>query len=154
ALEQPVAEAEPAVEEAEFSVVEETPAVEEAPVVEVGEEPAAAADIDLSEWEDSVTVEGEEPAAEVAETEITAAVGDHDVPSVDPADEKIEEIRFYISHGMPDQAQASLARLHSLTNDDAKLSEIRAEVDAAVQAAAAAQAEAEEAAKAQEAAQA
>jgi len=99
-------------------------------------EPAAAAteEIDLSsEWDDAVTVE-DAPAAEVAEAE-PAAVVEQEPADSSRVDETIEEIRFYLGHGMPEQAMAGLAKLQTLTSDQAKLAEIRAEVEAATQAA-------------------
>ena len=124
----------------EFAVVEEsTSASPEA--AEVAEE------IDLSsEWDDALTVETEEPAdipAEVpapvarvaAPTPVAAQPGD------DPrVTEKIDEIRFYLAHGMPEQAMAGLAKLQTLTTDKARVDEVRAEVEAAAMEAAEAQA--------------
>jgi tetratricopeptide (TPR) repeat protein len=120
--------------DAEFSVVEET-------------EPAAASEIDLSsEWDDSISVEADGPAADVAEAE--AASEEVAEPQVAPhvpqpaahaanehaasgkVDETIEEIRFYLAHGMPEQAMAALAKLQNVTNDKAKLAQLRAEVEA------------------------
>ena len=63
-------------------------------------------------------------------------VASHKVSDAGKTDETIEEIRFYLAHGMPEQAMAALAKLQTLTNDKAKLAEIRAEIDAATQAAA------------------
>jgi tetratricopeptide (TPR) repeat protein len=117
---------------AEFAVVEDvaTPEVEATVVPE----------IDLSsEWDDSVTVEGEAPAGEATEIEITDAIADHEVPVVDKTaktDEIVEEIRFYLSHGMPEQAWAALAKLQATTQDQVRLAEIRAEIEAATQGAA------------------
>ena len=114
--------------EPEFAVVQES-----APEAETGE---ATEEIDLSsEWDDAVTVEAEAPAEEVADVEPVSA------PGSDPkVDETIEEIRFYIGHGMPEQAMAGLAKLQTLTSDKTKLAEIRAEVDAVMQEAAQAKA--------------
>ncbi|HUA16208.1 MAG TPA: tetratricopeptide repeat protein [Verrucomicrobiae bacterium] len=110
-------------EEAEFGVVSE--AAHEAPA-----QAATSSEIDLSsEWDDSVTVEAE--ASQAPETEITA-VGEHDVAD-SKADETVEEIRFYLSHGMPEQAMAALAKLQTLTNDRDKIAQLRAEVEAATQ---------------------
>ena len=139
-------EIEPAAEP-EFAVVEDTPAAVS--------EPEAAAEIDLSsEWDDAITVEADEPATEVAEVEApevettgvedaevepqveVAAAPAHAAVSSSKADEAIEEIRFYIGHGMPEQAMAALAKLQTLTNDKNKLAQIRAEVEAATQPAA------------------
>jgi len=111
--------------------------------VEAAAEPAAAAEIDLSsEWDDSVTVESDAPTAEqieqvpAAPVQSAAPVASHKVSDSGKTDETIEEIRFYLAHGMPEQAMAALAKLQTLTNDKAKLAQIRSEVDAATQAAA------------------
>jgi len=101
---------------------------EENPVV--ASEPEAEIDLS-SEWDDAITVEADEPATEVAEPEVAAAAAANEAPAADPADEVIEEIRFYLGHGMPEQAMAALARLQTVTSDQVKLAEIRAEVEAA-----------------------
>jgi hypothetical protein len=115
---------------AEFAVVEDIAA----PSVEV----SAPAEIDLSsEWDDTVTVEGDAPAAEATEIEITDAIGDHEVPvagETGKTDEIVDEIRFYLSHGMPEQAWSGLAKLQVITQDPAQLAEIRAEIEGATQA--------------------
>ena len=126
--------ASPAVEvrsEPEFAVMEESTAA--APV----EAAPATEEIDLSsEWDDAITIEGddtpaaaiEEPAAvEQATSETTPEEADSRV------EETAEEIRFYVGHGMPEQALAALAKLQTLTLDQAKIDELRAEVDAAMQ---------------------
>jgi tetratricopeptide (TPR) repeat protein len=106
--------------EPEFAVVDESAA------------PAAepeAAEIDLSsEWDDSITVEADEPAAESVEAAPAVEVESSEPGKVD---ETVEEIRFYLDHSMPAQAMAALAKLQTLTSDEARLSEIRAEVEAA-----------------------
>jgi len=109
--------------EGEFAIGDESP--------ETHAEPAAASsEIDLSsEWDDSITVEADAPAAEAAQVE--SAVGDHEIPDSGKTDETIEEIRFYLAHGMPEQAMAALAKLQTLTSDHAKIEELRAEVEAA-----------------------
>ncbi len=112
--------------EPEFAVVDES-----------ATEPAAAsAEIDLSsEWDDSLTVETDAPAAEtteVAEVEVAPAAKP-EAPESGKVEETIEEIRFYLAHRMPEQAMAALAKLQTLTNDRAKLAQLRAEVDAATQ---------------------
>ena len=124
----------------EFAVVEESTSASPE-TAEVAEE------IDLSsEWDDALSVEAEEPAdipAEVpapiaqvaAPTPVAAQPGD------DPrVTEKIDEIRFYLAHGMPEQAMAGLAKLQTLTTDKARVDEVRAEVEAAAMEAAEAQA--------------
>lgn len=120
--------------EPEFAVVDESAPAE-----------SGAAEIDLSsEWDDSLAVETEapveEPSNEAAEIEAAAPaapVAKAAKPLADTAvDETAEEIRFYIAHSMLEQAMAALAKLQTLTKDQAKLAELRAEVDAATQAAA------------------
>jgi hypothetical protein len=125
----------------EFAVVEESTAA-------VPDTDDAPEEIDLSsEWDDALSVEAEEPAAEipaevpapVAEVAAPAPVAAH--PGDDPrVNEKIDEIRFYLAHGMPEQAMAGLAKLQTLTTNKAKVDEIRAEVEAAALEAAEAQA--------------
>ena len=115
----------PATSEVEFAVVSE-PAVSAEPS---SEEPAAA-EIDLSsEWEDSVTVESD--ASAEAAVEAREAVDEQEVPVADVSDETVEEIRFYLGHGMPEQAWAALAKLQTQTRDAAKVAELRAEIEAA-----------------------
>jgi pilus assembly protein FimV len=108
--------------------------VEASPVAEAQ---AAPAEIDLSsEWDDSLTVEADTPAAEA---EITAAVGAHDVPSGEgdqgKATETVEEIRFYLEHGMPEQAAVAFEKLQTVTRDESILSAMEAEIQAAAQSA-------------------
>jgi|HubBroStandDraft_1064217.scaffolds.fasta_scaffold00429_21 tetratricopeptide (TPR) repeat protein len=106
-----------------------------------------SAEIDLSsEWDDSVTIEMDTPPS--AEAEITEAVGAHDVPAAakppqpkhrgeevdqEKVNETIEEIRFYLEHGMPEQASAAFEKLQTVTTDEAVLSPIEAEILAAAQ---------------------
>jgi pilus assembly protein FimV len=111
--------------EPEFAVVDESSAATE---------PAAASsEIDLSsEWDDSLTIETDAPA-EAAQVEVASAVVDQEPSEPGKVDETVEEIRFYLAHGMPEQAMAALAKLQTLTGDEAKIAELRAEVDAATQ---------------------
>ena len=117
----------------EFAVVDEPAAA--------AETPEAPAEIDLSsEWDDSVSVEGEEPVEEaepepVSKPQPAPAASKSAAASSGKFDETAEEIRFYIAHGMPEQAMAALAKLQTLTSSSqqARLAELRAEVDAAVQ---------------------
>ena len=110
--------------ENEFAVVDESSA-----------DAVASSEIDLSsEWDDTVSVEADEPAVGVSATEaegIGAGAAEHEPASSEKADEAIEEIRFYLAHGMPEQAMAALAKLQTLTNDRAKVAQLRAEVEAA-----------------------
>jgi pilus assembly protein FimV len=102
------------------------------------ESPAVPAEIDLSsEWDDALTVEPDTPAGEAAEIEVTDAAAGQDIPagSLDPqkANEAAEEIRFYLEHGMPEQASAAFEKLQALTSDEAILSVLEAEIQAAAQ---------------------
>src|ERR1700722_12822778 len=110
--------------ENEFAVVDESSA-----------DAVASSEIDLSsEWDETVSVEADEPAVGVSATEaegIGAGAAEHEPASSEKADEAIEEIRFYLAHGMPEQAMAALAKLQTLTNDRAKVAQLRAEVEAA-----------------------
>jgi tetratricopeptide (TPR) repeat protein len=109
----------------------------------VAESKATPAEIDLSsEWDDAITIESEDAPAEVAEIE---AVAENEIPSAIPqaakphsakpdpekTAESIEEIRFYLEHGMPEQATAAFEKLQALTNDQATLNALRAEIETA-----------------------
>ncbi len=108
----------------EFAVVNENDTDASEPV-------AASEEIDLSsEWDDSLTVETDAPAEAAAEI---TAVGDHDTADSSRVDDTVEEIRFYVANSMPEQAMAALAKLQTLTRDQNKLAELRAEVEAAAQ---------------------
>jgi tetratricopeptide (TPR) repeat protein len=151
----PVASAQP-VEDLEFAIVsdpgegqqqlpsdEQASPVAESKIIEskIAESQAPPAEIDLSsEWDDSLTIEADAAPAEAAEIEIADAVGDHEVPTIDEAApddgktaETIEEIRFYLEHGMPEQATAAFEKLQTITSDEATLSTLRAEIEAAAQ---------------------
>jgi tetratricopeptide (TPR) repeat protein len=127
---------EPAAEN-EFAVADEAAVASEEPA-------SAPAEIDLSaEWDDAITIEGDTPAAEAEPVEVpvahTAPAAKIAEPATDVSEETIEEIRFYLGHGMPEQAVAAFAKLQAQTRDQVKLAAIRAEVDAATQEAAARQ---------------
>src|SRR5579864_8949585 len=113
--------------EPEFAVTDESTTMAAA-------EPAAAsAEIDLSsEWDEAITVEADAPADETS-AEVGEEVGARGIVESGKATETIDEIRFYIAHGMPSQAMAALAKLQTLTNDQAKLDELHAEIEAATQ---------------------
>jgi tetratricopeptide (TPR) repeat protein len=159
----PAAPAESA-EELEFAVVADENAGQDqnqepvrAPAVDESE--AAPAEIDLSsEWDEAITIEAEEPPAEAAEIEITDAEPGHEIPAAkletqkpespkpqqkkpDPEKiaESVEEIHFYLEHGMPEQATAAFEKLQALTTDEATLNALRAEIESASQPAPAAE---------------
>ncbi|PYX31066.1 MAG: hypothetical protein DMG77_07505 [Acidobacteria bacterium] len=113
-------------EHAEFALADET-------IPARAEQASAPAEIDLSEWEDTVTVEADDPAAEGAEIEAAEPVAADETEETDKISETIDEIRFYLTNQMREQAWAALAKLQTLTGDDATLAEIRAEVEAATQ---------------------
>src|SRR5208283_4380120 len=86
----------------------------------------AAAEIDLSsEWDDALTIEADVPLAEAAET------GKQENYSPEKTAETVEEIRFYLQHGMPEQASEIFEKLQNLTDDQATLAALRNEIAAA-----------------------
>jgi tetratricopeptide (TPR) repeat protein len=120
------------------------------PAAAVSESESSPAEIDLSsEWDDSLTVELD-PSSDVPEIEIADGADASDIPaaighseeeqpvaadaSAQPVAETIEEIRFYVEHGMPEQAAAALKKLRTLTNDPSVVASIEAEVAAAAHA--------------------
>jgi len=138
-----------AAEEAEFAIVND-PDRNQGQAREAaqdGEDVSAAAEapaeIDLSsEWDDALTIDADTPAAEGAEIEAAQAVSGkkptklgHSEAALDPekTNEAAEEIRFYLEHGMPEQASAAFERLQALTSDESILSALEAEIKAASQ---------------------
>jgi len=129
-------------EEAEFAIVADsghaTVDSDQAGVVaRASETPDVPAEIDLSsEWDDSLSIEGDVPPAP-AELETAAAVGAHDAASDTPEQdsekiaETVEEIRFYLEHGMAEQASTIFEKLQGLTHDESILTTLRAEIKAA-----------------------
>jgi hypothetical protein len=115
----------PAAEQAEEITAEPAAETEFAVTEDSAAAPARAdSEIDLSsEWDDSVTIEAEAPEGEGAPVEAAA--------ESTKTEETIEEIRFYLANGMPEQAMAALAKLQTLTGDQGILAELRTEVEAA-----------------------
>jgi tetratricopeptide (TPR) repeat protein len=111
---------------------EETAEAEEitAPAAE-GEAPADEIDLS-SEWEDTVAVEADSPEQPAAEDEVAEPVAAADL-SDEKINETIDEIRFYFAQGLPEQAWAALAKLQTLAPDDARVDQVRAELEAATQ---------------------
>ncbi|MFZ1159347.1 MAG: tetratricopeptide repeat protein, partial [Candidatus Sulfotelmatobacter sp.] len=94
-------------------------------------------EIDLSsEWEDSVTVEADSPEQPAAESEIAEPAEAAELPSDEKINETVDEIRFYFAQGLPEQAWAALAKLQTQAPDDARVDQVRAELEAATQTAA------------------
>jgi tetratricopeptide (TPR) repeat protein len=141
----------PAADEAEFAIINDPEdhrdQAHDAEASPVAESASAPAEIDLSsEWDDAITVEADIPPAEAAEIEVSDAVSAHEIPTgtldekhteaaFDPQkiNEAAEEIRFYLDHGMPEQASAAFEKLQDLTSDEAILSTLEAEIQAASQ---------------------
>jgi tetratricopeptide (TPR) repeat protein len=123
----------PAVEtnsEPEFAVVDESAASSPAEAASAGEE------IDLSsEWDDAITIEADDTSPTAIEEPVEVAQAAPETAEVSDArvDDTVEEIRFYVGHRMPEQALAALAKLQTFTHDQAKIDELRAEIDAAMQ---------------------
>jgi pilus assembly protein FimV len=95
-------------------------------------EPAAEEEIDISaEWEGASS---DEPASTQQEETVEAkspVVEDH--ASNDKAvGEAIEEIRFYLTNGMTEEAQTAFRKLRRLQPDASKLEAIRVEIEAAM----------------------
>ncbi|HTT17681.1 MAG TPA: tetratricopeptide repeat protein [Candidatus Sulfotelmatobacter sp.] len=116
--------------EPEFAVIDESAS---APPVEA----AAAEEIDLSsEWDDAITIEADDTPPDALEepADVEQSPSETSAEESSPrVGETIEEIHFYVGHGMPEQALAALAKLQTLTQDLAKIEELRAEIDAAMQ---------------------
>ncbi|MFY9978098.1 MAG: tetratricopeptide repeat protein, partial [Candidatus Sulfotelmatobacter sp.] len=136
------AASEPTAEGTEFSVVSDQTMATGDGETPVAESEAAPAEIDLSsEWDDAITIEADDSVT--PEAAIADAVGDHELPAQKAAaakesageahQETVEEIRFYIEHGMPQQAEAAFEKLQTLTTDEAILSPLEAEIKAASQ---------------------
>ena len=103
----------------------------------VDESPAAPAEIDLSsEWDDSITVETD-AAPHTADVEVAGAVREHEGQATGHHPEKvaetIAEFRFYLEHGMPEQARAAFEKVEALTSDETTLQALEAEMKAASQ---------------------
>jgi tetratricopeptide (TPR) repeat protein len=102
-------------------------------------------EIDLSsEWDDAIEIDTDALPGDVSE--IIDVVGDHDlavpvaqgkagVIQVDPEKvaQTIEEIRFYLEHGMPEQAATAFEKLQTVTDDQSTLNLIRGEIAAGAQ---------------------
>jgi tetratricopeptide (TPR) repeat protein len=102
--------------------------------VPAAEGEAQTDEIDLSsEWEDAVTVESDSPEEPTAEEEISEPAAAAQIPSDEKINETVDEIRFYFAQGLPEQAWAALAKLQTLAPDDARVDQVREELEAATQ---------------------
>ena len=117
-------------EPAEFEIQSAIEASTNAP-----ESVASANEIDLSsEWEDSLTAETETnavPVEEPAAAAVTAAETHADAADPEAVKEAVEEIRFYLSSGMLEEARATYTRLYRLRPEPSLLSDLRHEIEAA-----------------------
>ena len=121
----------------EVAAAGEGTAAAEAEEITAAEGEAQTDEIDLSsEWEDSVTVEADSPGQPTAEDEIAEPAQAAALPSDEKINETIDEIRFYFAQGLPEQAWAALAKLQTQAPDDARVDQVRAELEAAMQSAA------------------
>jgi pilus assembly protein FimV len=80
-----------------------------------------------SEWEHSLSVEEQTPAAE------QPAMVEGDAADNPEIAETVEEVRFYLEHFMTDQARAGIEKLETLTSDARILDPLRAAVASAGQ---------------------
>ena len=101
-------------------------------------------EIDLSEeWDGSVSDEPEAPAAPQEEAvEIAAASEKADAVDPEAIKEAVEEVRFYLSNGMNEEARTAYAKLKRLKPEASLLATLRDEIDAGSVKAPAAEAEA------------
>ena len=92
---------------------------------------ASEHEIDLSsEWEDSLTVETDAAAPEEAPAvaEVAATESETDPEAVKEA---VDEIRFYLSNGMQEEARATYTKLYRLRPEPSLLSTLRHEIESA-----------------------
>ncbi len=99
---------------------------------EIQSTPATEKEIDISaEWEGSFS---EEPAATSAAAEIPVEVatsgGHESFADPEAIKEAAEEVRFYLSNGMHEEAHAAFAKLEGLKPDSSLLLALRAEIEA------------------------
>jgi tetratricopeptide (TPR) repeat protein len=101
------------------------------PPAKIEEEPEAEAapqkEIDLSEeWEGTVT---EEPVVEeTAEVAAPPAAEEPAYATAEAVAETVEEVRFYLTNGMAEEALTAFAKLQAMNPDPATLAEIQGEV--------------------------
>jgi len=95
---------------------------------EVRSQPAMADAVDLSEeWEGTVA-DATDVAPSHADAEPHFA---HPAASAEDIAEAIEEVRFYLSSGMTEEAQATFLKLEGMGAEASQLSALRGEIDAA-----------------------
>jgi tetratricopeptide (TPR) repeat protein len=121
-----------------------TPSAPEPAEFEIQSAVTPEKEIDLSaEWEDSFSEEPETPSAIQEETAVVTATGAEE-SSADPEaiNEAVEEVRFYLSNGMLEEARAAFTKLQGLKPEPSMLSSLRDEIEAGSAQAPASEAEA------------
>ena len=89
--------------------------------------PAAESEIDLSaEWEGS----SDEPADSVPQEEAVEVAASQKAANPAAIAEAVEEVRFYLSNGMGEEARAAYAKLRELHAEPSLLAELRQEIEA------------------------
>jgi tetratricopeptide (TPR) repeat protein len=93
---------------------------------------ASEKEIDLSaEWEDSFTEEAAATSApQEAAGEAAATVEEEPASEPEAIKEAVEEVRFYLANGMPEEARAAFGKLRRLKPDPSLLSTLRDEIEA------------------------
>ena len=117
---------------AEFEIQSAVAPEADAPELAGAESVAAAKEIDLSaEWEGSISDEPVAPAAPQLEAVEVSAPAKEEV-SADPEaiKEAVEEVRFYLSNGMQEEARATYAKLERLKPEPSLLSALWDEIEA------------------------
>jgi pilus assembly protein FimV len=115
------------------AVLPPTPEASEPAEFEIESTVAPEKEIDLSaEWEGSLSEETEATSVPQEETVEVAATAE-DESSADPEaiKEAVEEVRFYLSNGMDEEARAAYAKLERLKPEPSLLSTLRDEIEAA-----------------------
>jgi tetratricopeptide (TPR) repeat protein len=100
----------------------------------VAEQVAAEKEIDLSaEWEGSLAEEPTETSLPQEHGAEVVTTGQEESPSDPEAiKETVEEVRFYLSNGMHEEAYAAFTKLGGLKPEPSLLSALREEIEAAV----------------------
>ena len=92
----------------------------------------AEEEIDISaEWEGTISDQAAAPV-EAEPVEASSAPAENAATDEKAVDEAIEEIRFYLTSGMTEEAQAAFRKLRRLQPDASKLTAIRSEIEAAM----------------------
>jgi pilus assembly protein FimV len=141
----PISEPAEEAAETEFAIVaDQSPEVPEHAVpasVDVSESASATEEIDLSsEWDDALTIEAHDAPPALTDVEASEDVSEpvaagpkinHETHDPEKTDETVEEIRFYLEHGMAEQATAIFEKLQNLTDDESIIATLRTEIEAA-----------------------